>query len=288
MKTNPRTKWTMKFALALVATSPLALMAQESAPPLDRVYLSGGIYQNHTQFKVRWDYVDGSAPGTPFDYEKAMGFPRFSEQLWEAGATVAGAHRFQVFGWRFDGDVVGKVRQTAFINGSWQAAGDSVNGSLEVDQKGAAYTWFFNRDDRSAFGVGVGAIRYRISSKLYFDKAGFPGVITIDNKFDTAFDMPLARAEYARSLGNYLRAGADISYLRKSSGSMTGSGFDTNVSIEYLPAPLVSFGLRYNVYRLDLEKEATVAADASNGLHEFQGPMKIRNRGPQLFMTIRY
>lgn len=276
-----------KILFLLAAAGPATALAQEVAAPLDRFYVSAGMYQNHTEFGGRWDYNDEN-PGIDFDYEEDLGFPRFRERLWETGATFAGAHRLQAFGWHFGEDFTGRTKNSVNLHGDRTAAGSRVEGNLDVDIQGVAYTWFFNRSERHALGMGIGAVRYRMASEVDFIYSGFPGDFIGENRFDETVDMPMVRAEYVRSFSKEWRAVADVSYLRKSGGGVKGDGAELNAGVEFLPLPYFAVALRYNYSRADFDFDRDYPPDTFLQNRHYQGTMRIRNSGPQLYASIRF
>lgn len=287
MTTNRFLQGKAKILLVMTAASPAAVQAQEVVAPLDKFYLSAGVYQNHTEFGGRWDYDDENR-GTNSDYEEDLGFPRFRERLWKAGATFDGAHRLQAFGWHFGEDFTGSAKSSVNLNGNGMIAGGRVEGSLDVDVRGVAYTWFLNRSEKHAFGMGLGAARYHMASEVDFIYSGFPGDFIAENRFNETVDMPMVHAEYVRSFSKEWRAVADVSYLRKPGGGIKGDGAELNAGVEFLPLPHFALALRYNYSRADFDFDRDYPPGIVTYNRKYQGTMHIRNSGLQLYTSIRF
>lgn len=272
------------LSVAMVA-APVPAFAEEQAP-LDRFYVSGDLQSSSVDFGARWDYDDTSR-GREVDFGE-LGLAHITGHLWEAGATLAGAHRFEAFGWNFQDKGFGRTPNPVLIHGTDLAAGAKVNSSLNVNMKGAAYTWFFNRGERHAFGAGVGAVRYKLSSQVDFKVGGFPGSFTIDNHFDEEITMPMVRAEYVRAFAGKWRFVADASYVHRGSDDAKGRGTELNAGIEFLPVRHLSLAVRYNQTSVDLDLRGRRPEETSAADPDYWGSMHMRHSGPQLIASLRF
>lgn len=276
----------MTILTVAMAAAPFTALAQEPAP-LDRFYVSGDLESSAVEFDARWDY-DDETRGREMDFGSELGLEHIAGHFWEAGATVADAHRFEVFGWNFHDEGSRSLPNQVVLRGATYGPGTRVNSSLNVNMKGVAYTWFFNRGERHAFGAGVGAVRYELSSQVDFVVGGFPGTFILDNHFSEEITMPMVRAEYARTFGDKWRFLADASYVRRSGDADKGRGVELNAGIEFLPVRHFSVAVRYNVARVDLDMEGRPPNEGSAADPDYWGTMHIRRRGPQFYVSLRY
>lgn len=276
-----------RITILSVAMAAAPLPALADAPVLlDRFYASADLESSSVDFGARWDYDDVSR-GREVDFGE-LGLAHITGHSWEAGATLAGAHRFEAFGWNFGDRGFGLLPNQVSIHGNTMAAGTRVNSSLNVNMKGVAYTWFFNRGERHAFGAGVGAMRYELSSQVDFKVAGFPGSFIIDNHFGEEVEMPMVRAEYVRSFAGKWRFVADASYVHRDSDNAKGRGTEVNAGIEFVPARHLSLALRYNQTRVDLDLQGRRPEETSAANPDYRGSMHMRHSGPQLIGSLRF
>jgi hypothetical protein len=275
----------MTILTVAMAAAPLPALA-EAPVLLDRFYVSADLQSSAVDFGARWDYDDVSR-GREVDFGE-LGLAHITGHLWEAGTTLGGAHRFEAFGWNFDDKGFGRLPNQVVVHGNTIAADTRVNSSLNVNMQGVAYTWFFNRGDRHAFGAGVGAVRYELSSQVDFNVGGFPGSFTIDNHFGEEIDMPMVRAEYVRSFAGKWRFIADASYAHRSSDNAKGRGTEVNAGIEFLPVRHLSLAVRYNQTRVDFDLQGRRPEETSAADPDYWGSMRMRHSGPQLIASLRF
>jgi len=275
----------MTILSVAIAAAPLSALADAPAP-LDRFYVSADLQSSAVDFDVRWDYDDESR-GREVGFGE-LGLAHITGHMWEAGATLGGVHRFEAFGWNFGDKGFGRLPNEVVVHGNTVAAGTRVNSYLNVNMQGLAYTWFFNRGERHAFGVGVGAVRYELTGQADFNVAGFPGSFIIDNHFGEKIDMPMVRAEYVRTFGEKWRFVADASYAHRGSDNAKGRGTEANAGIEFLPVRHLSIAVRYNHTRVDLDLQGRRPEETSAADPDYWGAMHMRHSGPQLIASLRF
>ena len=277
----------MTILSVAIAAAPLPALADADAPVLlDRFYVSADLQSSAVDFDVRWDYDDESR-GREVGFGE-LGLAHVTGHMWEAGATLGGVHRFEAFGWNFGDKGFGRLPNEVVVHGNTVAAGTRVNSYLNVNTQGIAYTWFFNRGERHAFGVGVGAVRYELTGQADFNVAGFPGSFIIDNHFGEKIDMPIVRAEYVRAFAEKWRFVADASYAHRGSDNAKGRGTEANAGIEFLPVRHLSLAVRYNHARVDLDLRGRPPEETSAADPDYWGAMRMRHSGPQLIASLRF
>lgn len=276
----------MTILSVVAAATPIAALAEEPAV-LDRFYVSTVLPSQPLDFRVRWDY-DDEHRGSDVNYRRDLDMPGIFGHPWEIGATFADAHRFEAFGLNVGQESLRTTSKPVVVHGNGITAGSRVSANLDIDMKGLAYTWFFERGERHAFGIGVGAVQYELSSRMDFIVGGFPGDFVIDQHFDEDVVMPMARAEYVRTFAGKWRFGADASYLHRGSGDTRGHGMELNAGIEFLLARHVSLAVRYNETRVDLDLEGKRPEETSAADPDYSGAMHIRQRGPKIVASLRF
>jgi len=266
------------FAIILFgATLPWHAHAAELAP-LDDFFVSIGIYQSTNDLDVRVDSTLG-IPGTSLNFQRDLGFDRrHREPTWEIGGTIAGRHKIDAFGYHYDDTVSRSLSRDFTFGDETFTVGADLSGTLKVDVKGVSYTWFFHRSDESAFGVGLGGVRYELGALLAATLSNGDDSVSVAERFSEAAWAPLLRAEYVHVFSPHWRAGIEGSYVKKSNGSVTGDAIDAGVKVEYFPWQHFGLALRYNLNDVDLEYRRT----------RISGQARLESNGPQLMATARF
>lgn len=267
-----------------IAALPSIAVAAETLPPVDHFSFSFGAYRAGNDVDMRWDRSDGSSQGTRLDVKPDLGIDLDgTEPTFEIGASFGHGrhghrHRLEAFRYGYD-DSASKVLTGTYRIGDEVFVEDAdLDGRMEVKLLGLSYTWFFHHDGHSAFGVGLGAIRYDVSAALAATAETGEGIQTASAAFSEAEWVPQLHAEYVKSLSHRWRVGVDASYVKKSGGSFSGKAVDLGVKAEYFPWQHFGLGLRYNFNDISLDIER----------HSFTGGIDIRTHGPQLVGTLRF
>jgi hypothetical protein len=247
-------------------------------PPLDRASLSYGPYDSRNQIRGRWDAADG-ALGSDFDVARDFG-TRPRTQEWMREGTLRLGDRFELrgFGYGYRGSGSGQLATTFNFGGVRYDANAAYSGGFGVDIRGLAATWYFHHDADSAFGAGLGLVRYAIdgnvsASARIDDREG-----RVSNGFDEAATLPLLRVAGSLVLAPQIRAGVELAYVRKPSGTLTGHAADASLKLDWFPWTHAGIGLRWNFNRVDLGLAG----------RRYAGRLRVENRGPQLLLTLRW
>jgi len=262
---------------------PLALMLSAHAyavEPVDRFYVGVGHYWSDNDLDTRWDSSDGSL-GTTINFQRDLGFEDSQGALfWNVGGSLGEdhQHKFDAFSYDYDDESVRLLSRDLNIEENTYPAAAAFAGSLDIKISGLSYTWFFNRSEHHAFGVGVGAVRYDLSADLAAALVTEEQSVSVENRFSEDAWAPMLRAEYVQSLAEHWRWGAALSYVKKSGGNVSGDAVDAQVKVEYFPWEHFGFSLRYNYNDVDLDFDRS----------RFDGNINLKNRGPQLVAVLRY
>jgi hypothetical protein len=254
------------------------LAVADPLPPLDRASLSFGPYDSHNRISGRWDAADG-AIGSEFDVARDFGTaPRTQAWMREGTLRIGDALELRGFGYGYRGSGSGRLASSFDFGGVRYAADAEYAGGFGVDIRGLAATWYFHQDDDSAFGAGLGLVRYAIDGSVSAraridDREG-----RVANGFDEAATLPLLRIAGSIVLAPQLRAGAELAYVRKPSGTLTGHAADAALKLDWFPWTHAGVGLRWNFNRVDLGLAG----------RRYAGRLRVENRGPQVLLTLRW
>lgn len=280
----------MKFKLMLLPLAasaalilPSAAAASDTMAPVDKYYFSLGAYHANNDVKLRWEPTTGTAPGSHIDVKRDLGIDLDgTEAFFEAGASFGHGghhlHKFDMFRYGYDASASMLLNGDLQIGDDLFVEGADFEGEMEIKLLGAAYTWFFHHTDDSAFGVGVGAIRYQVSTALAAAAVVDGEVEAVSAAISESNWVPQVHAEYVRSLSKQWRVGADASYVKKSGGNFSGKAIDVGAKVEYFPWENFGFALRYNYNDIDLDFSR----------RSFTGGIDIKTHGPQLIATMRF
>jgi len=271
----------MKSPILVLAAAGVAWGMPDVAlavEPVDRIKISAGSYVIDHDVDLRWDSPDAGT-GSNVNFHRDLGFDDSrSDLFWSVDGVVGGRHKLSAFGYGYDSGGQRVLDRDLMIDDSRFPVDAAFSGDMDVSIAGAAYTWLFHRNDRSAAGVGIGAVRYDVSADLAAALATGEGLVTAEERFDERAWAPMLRVEYHRSLGERWRMGGQVSYVRKPGGDTSGHAMDANVHLEYFPWQHVGFGLRYNYNDIDLDFDR----------RRFTGGLNLKNRGPQVAAILRF
>ena len=281
MKRNPISFCLAALSAAIVPGTALA----ETMAPVDKYTVSVGGYRASNDVDLRWNPTTGSIPGSDIDLKRDLGLDLdHTEGFFEASASfghggdLGHLHKLELSHYGFDASSSMTLTDGFQIGDDIFVEGADFEGEFDVKLLGASYTWFFHHDERSAFGIGVGAIRYDVSTAL-------AAAAEVNGKIEVASAalsesnwVPQIHTEYVRSLSRHWRVGMDASFIKKSGGAFSGEAIDFGAKVDYFPWERFGFSLRYNYndIKLDFNKS------------HFKGGIDIRNSGPQLMATLRF
>lgn len=277
-----------KHMMLVLAASSAAVFAPAASAadvmePVDKYFFSLGLYHASNDVDLRWEPTTGTVPGTSIDVERDLGIDLGgTEGFFEAGASFGHGgrhlHQFEMF--RYGYDASGSM----LLDGDYQIGDDvfvegaDFEGDMEIKLLGASYTWFFHNNEHSAFGVGLGAIRYQVSAAFAAAASVNGEVEAVSAAVSESNWVPQIHAEYIRSLSRQWRVGVDASYVKKSGGDFSGKAIDLGAKVDYFPWENFGFSLRYNYNDIDLDFSKS----------RFTGGIDVKTHGPQLIATLRF
>lgn len=271
------------LALAVLA-APAANAAEPAHPALDRAWLRLGVFDARSDLDLRWDTsLDLPGSGTVVESRRDLGLQRKQRRpAFELGVLLADRHQLKVYGRSVESGGERFLQRDLSIDGQIYPTDALVDSRIELDQLGVAWTVFAWQSERSAFGVGVGALRYQLDLSLRADieteVEGVPVQTQLRSGLAEQQWLPLLRAEFDRRLSEHWRLGSELAWVRKPSGRVRGNALEAAIELEYLPSPRWGVALRYELDRIDLDyRRSALAAD-----------LKLQNRGPQLLARWRF
>lgn len=268
--------------LAVACLVPLAASSQELTP-LDRYWVGVGVYHSDNNLSIRVDGEDTIA-GSNVNFQEDLGLG--DEELafvYDLGVTLGRNHQIAVTGHRYSNHAQNTLDRELDIDDELYAVGAAFKGDMEVDTTSVAYTWFlFRNNDHTAFGMGLGAVRYAMELDLaataVVDNGGVPGTVDVSLDFHDSAWLPMVRAQYTRVLNDQWRFNVEVAGVRKGSGSVTGRAIDASASVEYFPWQHFGFSLKYSYDDIRLDYEKSI----------YRGKLDLINQGPQLMAVLRF
>lgn len=265
------------LALALPAMAGATDAAAVEA--VDRFYISAGAYKANNDVTLRRDSASGTTQGTHVDLKRDFGLDMDkTESYLEIGGTIGRRHRLKAFRYGHDASATRVLERDLVIGDDIYRETAAATGDIDIGLLGASYSWLLHHGERSAFGIGLGAIRYKVSANLAAALDNDGEIEAVASSISESHWAPLLHLEYIRSIADHWRVGVDASYVRKSGGKVSGDAIDLGVKAEFFPWEHFGFALRYNYNDIDLEFEHSGHRDEIN----------IKNRGPQLVATYRF
>lgn len=267
--------------LPLIALSRAALA--DEVTPLDRFWASAGVYDSDNDLDIRIDGED-DVQGSDVDFQRDFGFDEKERATtYDAGFTLANRHQFAVSGHRYSSSSEGFLQTSLDIDDQDFVIDATFEGDLDIDIMSVGYTYFFHSNEKSAFGVGIGGVRYAIDAGLFATGEvddGDGGVATVVgevSKSESAW-APMLRAQYSHMLGEKWRLNAEIAGVKKSNGSVKGDAIDGSVSLDFFPWEHFGLSLRYNYNDVNLDYSKS----------SYRGRLDLKNQGPALLAIVRF
>lgn len=276
---------TLTLATTVGAVAAPAALAAETLEPVDKYFFSLGAYRASNDVKLRWEPTTGSIPGSHIDVKRDLGLDLDgTEGFFEAGASFGHGsrsghrHKFELFRYGYNAQSSLLLTDDFQIGDDLFVEGADFEGDLDITLLGASYTWFFHHGDQSAFGIGMGAIRYEVSAALAAAAMVNGEVEAVSAGISESNWVPQIHAEYVKSLSRHWRVGVDASFVKKSGGGFSGEAIDLGAKVDYFPWQNFGFSLRYNYNDINLEFDKS----------RFNGAIDIKTHGPQLMATLRF
>jgi len=266
-------------AAALVCVP--ALSQAQSIAPVDSFFVTAGVYKANNDIDMRWNPSHGNGHGSRISLEKDLGFDLdATEPFFSIGGSFGSHNQHQIKAFRYshDGKSSYSLPDTYQIGNDDYVEGAKFRGDVDVDIIGVSYSWFFHRRRHSAFGIGLGAIRYDITASFAASALVNQNVKAVSDSVSEKAWVPEIHAEYACSFARRWRFSAELSYIKKPGGSISGDAVDFNAKITYFPLRHLGVALGYIYNDLDLDFDKS----------RFNGDLDIKTHGPQLTATYRF
>jgi len=155
-------------------------------------------------------------------------------------------------------------------------AGTQVESKFDLDIYRGRYSYSFFQDDRMNLAFSIGAYIMPIDIGLRAS-----GLINVDET--ERFTAPLPtfglRADFAITPKWFLRSNFEIFYLEIK--EFTGTIYESNVALEYIPWKHFGFGLAGNVFNLSIEADG----EDYPGI-DFKGEIEFKYSGLLLYAKI--
>ncbi|RZA28631.1 MAG: hypothetical protein EOP02_06835 [Proteobacteria bacterium] len=276
-----------KRSLTLLSLFSLLFLAQHAAAeeltPLDRFWVGAGVYDSDNDLDIRIDGED-LVDGTEVNFQRDFGFDEKElATTVDAGFTLANRHQFTVSGHRYSSSASRTLDETYDVDDQQFVVDADFDGDLDISIMSVGYTYFFHSNERSAFGVGLGGVRYAIDADMVAagvvdDGEGGVTVVSADvSKSESAW-APMLRVQYSQMLGDQWRLHVELAGVKKSNGSVQGDAIDASVSVDYFPWEHFGFSLRYNYNDVDLDYTKS----------SYNGRLNLKNQGPSLLAIVRF
>lgn len=272
-------KTTLRCLPALLIAALAAPLAHAEKPmALDRIYFSVGAYQADSDADARIDGANGLI-GSDVNFEddfgltenRIVGRARF-------GFLVGDSQGIEVDGYRFHRSASETLDRTINYDGSTFNVNAQVKGSLDMDFASVAWRWWIPAGERNVWGIGLGGGFYRVAGELSGQGSLNGNTQQLNLRESASAWAPLVELGWRHAFSENARLYADISGVRKNSGSLTGHIYNLSAGFEYFPWQHLGFGAEYGWQRIKIEAEK----------RDFDGELNIRLSGPSVFIKARY
>ncbi len=251
--------------------------AADPAPLVDRLRVSAGPFAARSSLGIRVA-VDPAA--LPESIGATPGSARLRERgrTWrfDVSGTFDGRHGWRIGGFRVAGDARGEGSRVLVDDQREIRIDGSARGRLAIQAHALSYAWWLVADDAHALSLGLGLIRFGLSTEVE-GRLAAEGVGEVSGRARYGQDAfaPVVRVESLHRLSPRWRAGAELAWVRKPNGPLTGSAFDASLGVEWRPAPPIGLSLRYAWTELDLAFARRLGT----------ARLDIRTHGPQVLAS---
>jgi hypothetical protein len=250
--------------------------------PWEKFSLSAGYFISN----VETDISLGSGLGLTVNLEDLLGFDSTNsvfriDALWRF--TENRRHRLDLtwFSFRRDGSVtIGRDFTIKDDEGNEITipTGSRVESNFDLDIYRGRYSYSFFQDDRMDLAFAIGAYVMPIDAGIRSS-----GLFNADESETFTAPLPTLglRADFAITPKWFLRSNFEIFYLEIN--EFTGTLYETNIAIEYIPWKHFGFGLAGNVFNLSIEADG----EDYPGI-DFKGEIEFRYAGLLLYAKIPF
>lgn len=253
------------------------MQASDAGPLVDRLRVSAGPFAATSSLGIRVDFDPDALP-------ESVGVQPGSARLRERGrtwrfdvsGTLDGRHGWRIGGFRVAGDARGEGSRVLVDDERELRIDGSARGRLRIQAHALSYAWWLVSDEQRALAVGLGVIRFALSTEVE-GRLAADGVGEVEGRVRFGQDAfaPVVRVEALHRLSPRWRAGAELAWVRKPSGPLTGSAVDASLGLEWRPAPPLGLSLRYAWTELDLTYARRLGTAG----------LGIRTHGPQVLAS---
>ena len=157
-------------------------------------------------------------------------------------------------------------------------AGTQVTSKFNLDIYRLRYSYSFFQDDRMDLAFSIGTYVMPIEIGL-----NATGLVNVDETERFTAPLPTLglRMDFAITPKWFIRSGFEVFYLEIK--EFTGTIYESNVAIEYIPWKHLGFGLAANVFDLDIEADG----EDYPGI-DFKGELNFRYTGLLLYVKMPF
>jgi hypothetical protein len=262
------------LAIALGAAGAHA----EVSDTLDRASLSLGVFYPDVDTRIAangamfndTDLVDFQRD-LGLDKRRALANARFEFRVFDNQTFSFGGYRYSKHGGAtLDRDI--------HFDGADYQVDAFVDARLNLDTWHAAWHWWLAPTQGDSIGLGLGAVYYRVEGVI-------DGGITVNDgsaggRASAQADAiaPLLTIGWRHAFTADFRLYADLSGVRKPSGTLTGHLVNGTLGLEWFPWQNLGFSLEYSENNLDLKADK----------ESWEGRARIHFRGPAAFVRMRF
>jgi hypothetical protein len=258
------------FALA----PPLHAQVPE---PLDRINLALGVF--HPTVDTRLSANGSDLAGSDVDFQSDLGLDKHRTLPNIRLEFLAfDSQGFSIGGYEYSRHSSTTLARDIRFGGIDYSVDAAVQGELRLRVVHAAWHWWFAPDPQDAVGVGIGGAWYDLVGSIDGSVSVNGGSAASRASAEGSAVAPMLTLGWRHSFSSQLRCYADVSGVRKPSGSLTGTLLNGTVGLEYYPWDNLGVALEYSANNLDLKADK----------ESWEGRARIHFYGPAAFLRLRF
>ncbi len=156
-------------------------------------------------------------------------------------------------------------------------ASASLHSALDFGATSASYDFWFGQGD-DVFGVGVGAVLYRVGFRLE-GTASVAGVTAaVSARIDESAVAPLLQLAWKHAFSDSTRIYVHASGVARGGGTLSGHVYDARAGLEWFPTRHFGVAAEYGVTRIHVRRDT----------NRYDASFDVDLDGPSLFARLRF
>ena len=267
----------LKSLFVVVACAFAGAACAEVPLPLDRFSLSLGGFYPTVDASVQASNPD--IAGTDVNFQRDLGLDKHQTlPAMRLDFLVFDNQGFSIGGYEYSRHAAASLARNIEFDGNQYDTNAFVEARLRLRTFNGSWHWWFSPGANDVLGIGLGAAYYDLRGTIDGSITVNGGSASARGDAEGSAVAPLLTLGWRHAFSDRARVYADVSGVRKPSGTLTGHLLNGTLGFEYYPWQNAGFALEYNANDLDLKADK----------QSWEGRARIHFYGPSAFVRLRF